>query len=92
MNPEERRGRSWVKAILGVMCLLMATMWVYYFVTYFRHGKDPGVYQLADENWRRGATPICIAAQAERSASPLSTPSGLVSISIAFGSPLSDHP
>jgi len=66
MNPEERRGRSWVKAILGVLCLLMATMWVYYFVTYFRHGKDPGVYQLADENWRREATPICIAAQAER--------------------------
>jgi hypothetical protein len=66
MNPEERRGRPWVKAILGVLCLLMATMWVYYFVTYFRHGKDPGVYQLADENWRREATPICIAAQAER--------------------------
>jgi hypothetical protein len=68
MNPEERRGRPWVKAILGVLCLLMATMWVYYFVTYFRHGKDPGVYQLADENWRREATPICIAAQEERNA------------------------
>ena len=68
MNPEERRGRPWVKAILGVLCLLMATMWVYYFVTYFQHGKDPGVYQLADENWRREAAPICIAAQEERNA------------------------
>ena len=66
MNTEQRRGRPWVKVILGVLCLLMATMWVYYFVTFFRHGKDPGVYQLADENWRLEAAPICIAAQNER--------------------------
>jgi hypothetical protein len=44
----------------------MAAMWAYYFVTYIRHGKDPGVYQLADENWRLEAKPICVAAQAER--------------------------
>jgi hypothetical protein len=65
-TPAPRRGRTWVKAVLAVLCLLMAAMWAYYFVTYIRHGKDPGVYQLADENWRLEAKPICVAAQAER--------------------------
>lgn len=77
MNPEHRPGRRWVKALLTVLCALMAAMWAYYFVTYVRHGKDPGIYQLADTTWRQQAEPICLAAEAER-AKLTDTSAGLI--------------
>lgn len=59
-------GRRWLsittKAVLAVLCLLMAAMWVYYFF----FASDQGVYQLQDQTWRTTAQPICRAAQAER--------------------------
>jgi hypothetical protein len=63
---EARPGRTWVKVVLGVLCALMAAMWFYYFVTYVRHGSDPGIYQLEDTTWREKAGPICQSAQDER--------------------------
>lgn len=60
------RGRRWVghttKAVLAVLCLAMAWMWVYYFF----FASDQGVYQLSDPTWRTTAKPICEVAQAER--------------------------
>jgi hypothetical protein len=65
--PEQvRPGRPWVKALLAVLCLLMAAMWVYYFTTYIRHGSDAGIYQLEDTSWREQAGPVCQAAQDRR--------------------------
>ena len=57
-----KRGRLWVRALLTVLCALMAAMWGYYFF----FASDQGVYQLQDEQWRLQAAPICQAAQAER--------------------------
>ena len=59
-----RRSRFAVRALLAVLCLLMASMWVYYFF----FASDQGVYQLQDPTWRTTAKPICAAAQAERTA------------------------
>mgnify|MGYP003348016988 CR=1 FL=1 len=59
-----KRGRLWVRALLTVLCALMAAMWGYYFF----FASDQGVYQLQDEQWRLQAAPICQAAQAERAA------------------------
>jgi hypothetical protein len=63
---EARPGRTWVKVVLGVLCALMAAMWFYYFVTYVRHGSDPGIYQLEDTTWREKAGPVCQSAQDQR--------------------------
>lgn len=61
-NPQLKPGRTWVKALLAVLLLLTASMWVYYFF----FASEQGVYQLEDENWRLQAKPICQAAQDER--------------------------
>lgn len=61
-NPQLTPGRTWVKALLAVLLLLTASMWVYYFF----FASEQGVYQLEDENWRLQAKPICQAAQDER--------------------------
>jgi hypothetical protein len=52
------RGRTWVKVLLVVLCLLTAGMWVYYFF----FASDKGIYQLDDKNWRLQAKPVCVAA------------------------------
>ena len=59
-----RRSRLAVRALLTVLCLMVAGMWVYYFF----FASDQGVYQLEDATWRTTAKPICAAAQAERNA------------------------
>ena len=56
--------RPWVKAILALLCLMMAAMWGYYFF----FATDEGVYQLQDKSWRVAAEPICADATAQREA------------------------
>ena len=51
-----------VRILLIVVCVALAAMWVYYFA----FASDTGVYQLQDTSWREQASPICVAAQAER--------------------------
>ena len=51
-----------VRIVLIVVCVALAGMWLYYFV----FASDTGVYQLQDTSWREQASPICVAAQAER--------------------------
>ena len=51
-----------VRIVLIVVCVALAAMWVYYFA----FASDTGVYQLQDTSWREQASPICVAAQAER--------------------------
>ncbi|MCE9623459.1 MAG: hypothetical protein K8R99_14055 [Actinomycetia bacterium] len=51
-----------VRILLILICAVLAAMWVYYFV----FASDKGVYQLQDTSWREQASPICVAAQAER--------------------------
>ena len=51
-----------VRGVLILVCLALSAMWVYYFV----FASDTGVYQLQDTSWRDKASPICVAAQAER--------------------------
>ena len=54
---------SWfVRIALILVCVALAAMWVYYFV----FASDTGVYQLQDTSWREKASPICVAAQAQR--------------------------
>ena len=56
---------SWVARVLLIgICAVLAAMWVYYFF----FASDRGVYQLQDTSWREQASPICVAAQAERTA------------------------
>ncbi len=51
-----------VRVVLILVCSVLAAMWVYYFV----FASDAGVYQMQDTSWRETASPICVAAQAER--------------------------
>lgn len=53
-----------VRILLILICAVLATMWVYYFL----FASDTGVYQLQDKTWREKASTICVAAQAERTA------------------------
>lgn len=53
-----------VRILLIVICAVLAAMWVYYFL----FASNTGVYQLQDKTWREKASPICVAAQAERTA------------------------
>jgi hypothetical protein len=59
-----RRGNPVVKTLLALGCVLMASMWIYYFF----FASEEGVYQLQDPSWRATAQPICKAAQDERNA------------------------
>ncbi|MEI8239024.1 MAG: hypothetical protein WCI22_06345, partial [Actinomycetota bacterium] len=64
VNDTPRRGRLWVKLVLGVLCLAVAAMWGYYFFA----ASNQGVYQLKDSTWRVKADVVCKAAQAKRQA------------------------
>ncbi|MFZ4718610.1 MAG: hypothetical protein ACOYMR_04255 [Ilumatobacteraceae bacterium] len=61
-NATPRRGRTWVKVVLAVLCAAMAWMWIYYFF----FATEEGVYQIEDPTWRPQAKEICAAAQAQR--------------------------
>lgn len=51
-----------VRIVLILICAALVVMWVYYFV----FASDKGVYEMQDSSWREKASPICVAAQAER--------------------------
>lgn len=57
-----RPPRRWVRALLAVVVLLIAAMWVYAFV----FASKKGVYRVDDASWRRDAERICAAARVER--------------------------
>ncbi len=54
--------RGWVKAILVVICGLIAAMWVYAFV----FAPKSGVYFVTEKTWRTSADQICAVAQQQR--------------------------
>ena len=58
------RTRAWVKALLALGCVIIASMWVYYFL----FASDRGVYQMQDKSWRVAAQEICASASLEREA------------------------
>jgi hypothetical protein len=60
--PGRSPSRPWVRALLGVIVLLIAAMWVYAFV----FAPRKGVYRVDDAAWRNQAEQICRQAQAQR--------------------------
>ena len=54
--------RGWVKAILIVICALIAAMWVYAFV----FAPKSGVYFVTEKAWRTSADQICASAEQQR--------------------------
>lgn len=63
-QPPRRRGRSIGKIAIVLGCLIVGSMWVYYFL----FASDKGVYQLQDASWRVTAKEICAAANTQREA------------------------
>jgi hypothetical protein len=58
------RSRRWVRAILVVVCALIAAMWVYAFV----FAPKTGVYFVTDKAWRASADQLCQTAEQQRAA------------------------
>lgn len=58
----ERRPRRWVKVLLGVICALIAAMWVYA----FGFASKEGVYFVSQKTWRTSAEQICAEATRQR--------------------------
>ena len=56
------KSRPWVRAILVLICGLIAAMWVYAFV----FAPKAGVYFVTDKTWRTSADQICATAQQKR--------------------------
>ena len=56
------RTRRWVRAILVLICALIAAMWVYAFV----FAPRTGVYFVTDKAWRASADQICAGVQQQR--------------------------
>lgn len=61
-NSAPNRPRRWVRALLVVICALIAAMWVYAFV----FAPKRGVYFVTDKAWRTSADQICVAAERQR--------------------------
>ena len=57
-------GRLVVKIVIVVCCLIVAAMWIFYFV----FATDKGVYQIEDATWRPKALQVCAAVDRARSA------------------------
>jgi hypothetical protein len=62
LEPTPRKTRGWVKAILVLICGLIAAMWVYAFV----FAPKAGVYFVTEKAWRTSADQICAVAQQQR--------------------------
>jgi hypothetical protein len=60
--PPEHKNRKWVRALLLVICGLIAAMWVYAFV----FAPKNGVYLVTDKAWRSAADDICTRAAQQR--------------------------
>jgi hypothetical protein len=54
--------RRWIKAVLMLICALIAAMWVYAFI----FAPKQGVYFVTDKNWRTSADRICASAEQRR--------------------------
>ncbi len=60
--PAPRRSRRWVRALLALICALIAAMWVYAFI----FAPEQGVYFVTDKTWRTSADQICVTAERQR--------------------------
>ena len=60
--PAQPKKRVWVRVLLGVVCALIAAMWVYAFAFAPKHG----VYFVTDKAWRTSADRICVNAEQRR--------------------------
>ncbi len=58
------RFRNLGKIVIILCCLIVASMWGYYFL----FASEKGVYQIEDTSWRLSAKKICAAASVEREA------------------------
>ncbi|MEY2581131.1 MAG: hypothetical protein QOE09_980 [Ilumatobacteraceae bacterium] len=58
----EPKKRLWVRALLILICALIAAMWVYAFI----FAPKKGVYFVTDKNWRTTANSICGDAEQRR--------------------------
>jgi hypothetical protein len=61
LTPAPKR-RRWVRAMLVVVCALIAAMWVYAFI----FAPRGGVYFVTDKSWRTSADRICDGAEQQR--------------------------
>ncbi|MEA3185777.1 MAG: hypothetical protein QOJ74_2254 [Ilumatobacteraceae bacterium] len=57
-----RKTRRWVRAMLVLVCALIAAMWVYA----FGFASKTGVYYVTDKGWRTSAEQICVEATQRR--------------------------
>ena len=60
--PLPKPPRRWVRALLVLICGLIAAMWVYAFV----FAPKSGVYFVTDKTWRTSADQICTSAEQQR--------------------------
>ena len=58
----EPKPKRWVRALLALICALIAAMWVYAFI----FAPKQGVYFVTDKNWRTTADRICARAEQQR--------------------------
>jgi hypothetical protein len=59
-----RKPRRWVRALLVLICALIAAMWVYAFI----FAPKSGVYFVTDKAWRTSADRICADVEQQRQA------------------------
>lgn len=57
------KGRTWLKVLLAVGCLLMFAMWAWGYYLIFDNPR--GVYQLEDKNWSTAAKAVCADARTQ---------------------------
>jgi hypothetical protein len=56
------KSRRWVRAVLVLICALIAAMWVYAFI----FAPKSGVYFVTDKAWRTSADQICAGVEQQR--------------------------